>query len=996
MNVRNLLRQWCSRVVSGEAECSTKRRGLRRKIGYGEGLETRTLLATFNVTNVNDAGPGSLRQAVTQANAANGADTILVSAPGEILLTSGQIQISDSVTITGTGIANSTINAQRKSQIFNITSAAGNVTLNRLTLLNGRTNSSAGGGAIYSASPGTLTISSSTLSGNSINGENAVGGAIFVNEGNLTINQSTLSGNSTSGSGSHGGAIFSRFSTVTLSQSTLWGNSTSGTEALGGAVCTFNGAVRISQSTFHGNTTSGIDSDGGAIFTRGCDVKLSQSTLSGNSTTGNEAAGGAVYSDGGEITLSHSTLTLNKASNDAGGGLASEYSPINIVNSIVAGNSDNGSAPDIRNSSFTAFVVKNSLVGRNNGTGMTATVANTPDVNGNFVGGNSAANMIDPKLVPLANNGGLTRTHALFPDSPALNRGRNSFAVDITQAGNPPLTYDQRGANFFRILAGNVDMGAFETRTLDGSAGADSFELIYSGTSSSGTVKVTAEFNGAPKTTLGTFPMNAPLTINGLGRTDSIRIVTTGGADTISVTSIGMTINGAMLYLANIEEGTLVGGAGSDTYKFDVDAKLGLWKLEEAAGGTDTIDFTSTTSSAVSLNLANPATQIVHPTNLSLTLDSATTIENIVGGSGADTLTGNSLGNSLKGGPGDDRLNGGGGSDLLFGGLNNDTYVFATATAAEADQVTENTNEGIDTLNFAALTTSVALHLGSNATQNVHTNRTLKLNSPNTFENSIGGSGADSLAGNGASNTLTGGPGEDKLSGGAGSDLLFGGLNNDTYLFTTASATEADQVTENTNEGTDTISFAALTTNVVMNLGLTTVQTIHTNRTLKLNSASTFENAIGGSGSDALLGNALANRLTGGNGDNILVGLDGSDILEAGSGRDILIGGLGLDTLNGGSNDDILIAGRTTSDSSLSNLNTLRTQWISGNTYATRIANLRAGVGSPAASLKAKTNVLNDAGEDDSLTGGTGTDWYFRAVDDVITDLINGEITDAL
>jgi Ca2+-binding RTX toxin-like protein len=90
------------------------------------------------------------------------------------------------------------------------------------------------------------------------------------------------------------------------------------------------------------------------------------------------------------------------------------------------------------------------------------------------------------------------------------------------------------------------------------------------------------------------------------------------------------------------------------------------------------------------------------------------------------------------------------------------------------------------------------------------------------LRNSIGGSGADSLAGNGASNTLTGGAGDDTLSGGAGSDLLFGGLNNDTYLFTTASATEADQVTENTNEGTDTLNFAALTTSVVLNLGLTT------------------------------------------------------------------------------------------------------------------------------------------------------------------------------
>lgn len=47
-------------------------------------------------------------------------------------------------------------------------------------------------------------------------------------------------------------------------------------------------------------------------------------------------------------------------------------------------------------------------------------------------------------------------------------------------------------------------------------------------------------------------------------------------------------------------------------------------------------------------------------------------------------------------------------------------------------------------------------------------------------------------------------------------------------------------------------------------------------------------------------------------------------------------------------------------------------------------------------SLKAKTNVLNDAGEDDSLTGGTGTDWYFRALDDAITDLFAGELIDVL
>jgi hypothetical protein len=77
-------------------------------------------------------------------------------------------------------------------------------------------------------------------------------------------------------------------------------------------------------------------------------------------------------------------------------------------------------------------------------------------------------------------------------------------------------------------------------------------------------------------------------------------------------------------------------------------------------------------------------------------------------------------------------------------------------------------------------------------------------------------------------------------------------------------------------------------------------------------------------------------------------------------------------------------------------LNTLRTQWLSANAYATRVTNLRAGVGSPLVSLKAKVNVLNDAGEDDILTGGANSDWYFRAVDDAITDLFAGELIDVL
>ena len=140
----------------------------------------------------------------------------------------------------------------------------------------------------------------------------------------------------------------------------------------------------------------------------------------------------------------------------------------------------------------------------------------------------------------------------------------------------------------------------------------------------------------------------------------------------------------------------------------------------------------------------------------------------------------------------------------------------------------------------------------------------------------------------------------------------------------------------------------------------------------------------------------MNNLLRGGGGDDILVGSAGADQLFGEAGRDILIGGNGLDTLDGGTEEDIFIAGRTTSDTVNSNLNDLRTEWKSANSYTARITNLRTGVGPSNTSLKATINVFNDAGEDDVLTGGTEADWYFAAVDDLINDLFVGEIIDLL
>ena len=567
----------------------------------------------------------------------------------------------------------------------------------------------------------------------------------------------------------------------------------------------------------------------------------------------------------------------------------------------------------------------------------------------------------------------------------------------------------------------------------------------------------------------------------------------TAGDDAFRFSEAGMFVNNTRVVLGGPAALQFDGGAGNDIYQFNTATQLGSVLIAESGSGVDTIDFSPTLSTAVTLNLSSVAIQAVN-SNLSLRLNSGSLIENATGGAGNDTLVGNSLPNNLIGNGGNDLLIGSGGSDIMAGGLGDDTYVFGVATAVENDSVTEGTNAGTDTLSFSPLTTSVLLNLATSLAQAVHANRTIKLNAASTFENAVGGSGNDSLAGNSLVNALTGNSGNDKLNGGAGNDVLAGGLGDDTYVFGVASAAEADTVTEATHAGADTLSFSTLTTDVVLNLGTSAIQTVHTNRTLKLNSATVIENAIGGAGNDTLTGNTVANsltgnagndRLTGGSGNdlllgglgddiyvfgvasaaeadivtegtnagtdtlsfasqmiavvmnlgsiavqpvhtnrtvklnsatafdnaiggagndtltgntaaNVLVGNAGSDRLSGGAGRDILIGGKGLDTLNGGTDDDIVIAGRTTSDLVFSNLVDLSTAWNSADPYATRITSLRAGVGSSLTSLKAKVNVLNDSGEDDSLTGSSGTDWFFRALDDVITDLVAGEALDVL
>src|SRR5262245_50821661 len=89
-----------------------------------EALEDRVVPAIFTVSNANDSGAGSLRAAITAANATTAADTIAF-APGlagkTIALTSGEIAISKALSIAGLGASKLAISGNNASRLFNIT-----------------------------------------------------------------------------------------------------------------------------------------------------------------------------------------------------------------------------------------------------------------------------------------------------------------------------------------------------------------------------------------------------------------------------------------------------------------------------------------------------------------------------------------------------------------------------------------------------------------------------------------------------------------------------------------------------------------------------------------------------------------------------------------------------------------------------------------------------------------------------------------------------------
>jgi hypothetical protein len=336
------------------------------------------MLAVFTVTSLSDApvtaagqAPGTLRQAVFDANVSPGADTIEfstglsgtidLSVVGDTSQNASALLVTSPITIRGNsnGITIGRAIDAPEMRLFRV-AASGNLTLDTLMLTNG---------LVRGANGSSVGVA----------GSDARGGAIF-NEGTVEIVASTLYGNGVIG-----------------------GNATG---ALGG----------------YGR--------GGAIANEGGTLTLKNSTVSGNSAISGEGMillssfGGGVHSLHGLLQIYNSTLTANSAIagrqayvfSDAG------TATVELFSSIV-GQSD---IPSVATKDFLAINDVNGTI--NISASHNVVTTQTGLDSAQYISD-------DPQLGPLLANGGSTWTHAFAAESPALNSGANPLHLTVDQRG---------------------------------------------------------------------------------------------------------------------------------------------------------------------------------------------------------------------------------------------------------------------------------------------------------------------------------------------------------------------------------------------------------------------------------------------------------------------------------------------------------------------------------------------------------------------------------
>jgi len=433
--------------------------------------------AVFNVPSGNVA---ALIDAINDATLNDDPDTIILEA-GTYTLTEKQFgsdnglpSIFGPVDIIGQGQTTTIIERDPQSEPFRIfeTGFKGVLTLEGVTVRGGSSNTF-GGGVLNSG--GTTNIINSSIRNNFADFD---GGGVHISGGTINITNSTICDNTAEDFGGGVAVGFIGGGIINITNSTICRNTASFRG--GGIYNQTNGTINISSSTIIDN---GADS-GGGIHNFGVMI-INDSNISGNSAE----FGGGVNNQSGQLTITNSTISDNIAFNS--GGVDNVSSVMTITNSTISGNEatdDRGGLGNINstlhmNNVTIAFNIaadrgggilnafppstinlKNTLIADNialrdldcfgtltsQGYNLIQTVSQecaiVGETTGNLVG-------VDPLLGPLTNNGGSTETHALSPNSPAIDAGN---PAPPGSGGNACEATDQRG------VPRNCDIGAFE------------------------------------------------------------------------------------------------------------------------------------------------------------------------------------------------------------------------------------------------------------------------------------------------------------------------------------------------------------------------------------------------------------------------------------------------------------------------------------------------------------------------------------------------------
>ncbi|MFN0194179.1 MAG: beta strand repeat-containing protein [Aestuariivirga sp.] len=892
-------------------------------------------MATLTVTNLDDSGAGSLRDAVDAANASVGeADTIVFQAglSGTITLAAGELLLSDDVTINGDTNgdrkADITLSGNDANRVFQIDGDnAGNVSLESLTMTNGY---------------------------NAYNG-----GALFIMHGNLTIRDSTIQ-NSTC---SHGGGLYLDYASVTIYNSLITGN-TSATKGAG--IYSYGGVTTLVQTTVDGNTSAG---KAGGIF-KGGDLSVGSGSP-------------------GQLNVVNSTITNNTAyagggSSTGGGGIAGGQ--LNITNSVVAANTSGGALSDISGTVNT---------GNNNvfGSSVTITSGNNNLTNANDVGlgalsdnGGSVRSLaIVSANSVLFNQGNNAAASGIVLDANGSPRIVNG-TVDIGAT-------ELQGVIVVTTAADVVNAGdgvtSLREAIAQANAKADTTSILFAANLSGSTIVLGGELvitsdvfingdtNGDRKADITISGNNVSRVIDISGATTDVEFfsltITGGNGGAINNT-------GASLFIQDttISNSTASVGGGLRSVNSAVTLVNSLVTGNTATGNLGGGGLFASGGSMTLINSTVHGNQTttangggIYASNTVLTLENSTVTGNRVDASG---LSPGRVGGGIRNFNSTIDVTNSVVADNFTGTGSTENDVFGVIAAATNSVFGTNatiTSNTASLLNVANVGLGQLLDNGGTVLTRSPLDGSLliggggaiiALDTPDTDHDGntlealpLDGRGGLRLVGGGldigaveqiVNETIGGTAGADQILGSSGNDVLRGRAGSDTI---------------NGGAGSDTADLSDAIGAIVFALNPSGNGVTANVAGIGIDTLISIESIIGGSGNDMLTGNAAAN---------------------------ILDGGLGTDTLTGGNGNDtyvINVAGDATIETLTGGLDTTRASITHAlrvnieNLQLTGTANINGSGNGLANTITGNSgsNILNGLGGGDTMTGLAGNDTYY-------------------